>query len=85
MRLFSYLSRGQVRSARQVGELGLDLNYSAELFLKDHTNVELLLDSLPISLSELLLLGSEGMKFSNDVTDWVLKYLPGISIESLGK
>jgi acylpyruvate hydrolase len=72
MHLISYLSRGQVRSARQVGELGLDLNYSAELFLKDHKYAGLSFDSLPVSLSELLLLGSEGMKFSNDATDWVL-------------
>ena len=60
MRLFSYLSRGQMRSARQVGELGIDLNYSARLYLKHHSASEASLDGLPVLLSELLSLGSEG-------------------------
>jgi len=83
MHLFSYLSRGQVRSARQVGELGLDLNYSAELFRKDHSNIEVSFNSLPISLSELLLLGSEGIKFSNEVTDWILSTFPISQLKDL--
>jgi len=83
MHLFSYLSRGQARSARQVGELGLDLNYSAELFRKDHTNVEISFNSLPISLYELLSLGSEGIKFSKDVTDWILSTFPISQLKAL--
>ena len=83
MRLFSYLSRGQVRSARQVGELGLDLNYSAELFRKYHKNTETSSDGLPVLLSELLLLGSEGMKFSNTVTNWLLSTFPGSQLKEL--
>jgi 2-keto-4-pentenoate hydratase/2-oxohepta-3-ene-1,7-dioic acid hydratase in catechol pathway len=35
------------------------------------------------SLSELLLLGSEGMKFSNDVTDWVLSTFPISQLKAL--
>ena len=83
MRLFSYLSKGQVRCARQVGELGLDLNYSAELFHIYHTNTKTSLDGLPISLSELLYLGSEGMKFSNTVTNWVLSDFPVSQLKDL--
>jgi acylpyruvate hydrolase len=83
MRLFSYLSKGQVRTARRVGELGLDLNYSAELFRKYHTNNEPSFDGLPVSLSELLLLGSEGMKFSNTVTNWLLSTFPVSQLKEL--
>ncbi len=83
MRLFSYLSRGEVRSARQEGELGLDFNYSVELFRNAHTKLEMPFNSLPISLSELLSLGSEGLKFSKDVTDWVLNTLAESGQETL--
>ncbi len=82
MRLFSYLSRGQVRSARQVGELGLDLNFSAKRYLQDNPGTASSTKGLPISLSDLFLLGSEGMKFSKDVTDWVLKSLPVSAMET---
>ena len=82
MRLFSYLVRGQARSARQVGELGLDLNICAELYRKYHPHVDILLNTIPISLFELLLLGSEGMEFSNAVTDWVLSTVPESELKS---
>jgi acylpyruvate hydrolase len=83
MRLFSYLSNGKVRSARQVDELGIDLNYSAELFCKAHPNVGMPFGSLPISLSELLLLGSEGIKFSSAVTDWIISIFPTSQFKEL--
>ena len=76
MRLFSYLTNGKVRSARQVDELGLDLNYSAKHYLQENPGTASSAEGLPILLSDLFLLGSEGMRFSKDVTDWVLKSLP---------
>ncbi len=85
MRLLSYLSKGQVRTARQVGDLGLDFKFSAELYRDNHAQVEMLFDVIPISFFEFLLLGSEGMQFSNDVTDWVLSTFPVSQLKALKK
>ncbi len=76
MQLISYLSRGQVRSARLVGELGIDLNNAAGLYVKKHPALKLPLDSLPISLVDLFLSGPEGLGLSSDATNWVLGFSP---------
>ncbi len=76
MQLISYLSRGRVRSARLVGELGIDLNNAAGLYVKKHPVLKLPLDSLPISLTDLFLSGPEGLGLASDATNWVLGFSP---------
>jgi acylpyruvate hydrolase len=75
MQLFSYLSKGQVRSARLDHGLGIDLALSAESFLKEHKRSENLLDGSPTSLIDLFLPG-EGMQLVKESTDWIIKFLP---------
>ncbi len=83
MRLFSYLAKGQPRSARQVGELGLDLSNCAELFLNDHSHVEKPFNGIPTSLIDLLILGPVGRQFAYEVTEWVLGNFPISQMKSM--
>jgi acylpyruvate hydrolase len=76
MQLFSYLCDGLVRSARLVGELGIDLNLASVYF---NQNEAILPDSqyvLPIDLSQLLSFGKAGLEYAKKVTDWVVSSLP---------
>lgn len=72
MRLFSYLMNGEVRSARQVGELGIDLALSSEIFANHNPVAVKPVARYPDTLHSLFLTGSEGMNSIREVTDWVL-------------
>ncbi len=70
MRLLSYQSRGQVRSARLIEGFGFDLNTSTTLYLENNPSITPLTKELPTQLEEWLLLGPEGLKSVREATDW---------------
>jgi acylpyruvate hydrolase len=76
LQFISYLAKGQVRSARLVGKLGIDLNSSTDLYVKQHSNSKFPLDKIPTSLTGLFSLGSEGMALVANATNWILGALP---------
>lgn len=84
MQLFSYQREGIARSARLVGELGIDLKDSAASYIKNNKEIAVPFDSLPDNLLDLLQLGEDGFKYSEVVTDWVLRNLhsDGVQLES---
>ncbi len=86
MRLFSYMSRDQIRCARQAGEINLDLNSSIQLYLKEHphSNAEIPFKTPPLSLYDLLLHGKEGMKFCIMAADWVLGTMTISQLKAMG-
>jgi 2-keto-4-pentenoate hydratase/2-oxohepta-3-ene-1,7-dioic acid hydratase in catechol pathway len=72
MQYFSYLSKGQVRSARLIDQLGFDINIASKLFKQSQDNSSYQqFDILPIELLELFRLGEDGQNAIATVTDWV--------------
>ncbi len=72
MQLFSYLSKGQVRSARLIDQLGIDINIASKLYRQsqDCSNPQHF-EILPVELLDLFRLGDEGQHAIAIVTDWV--------------
>jgi 2-keto-4-pentenoate hydratase/2-oxohepta-3-ene-1,7-dioic acid hydratase in catechol pathway len=72
MRFFSYLSKGQARSARVIDQLGIDINIASKLYKQSQNNSSSQqLDVLPVDLLDLFRLGDDGQKAIATVTDWV--------------
>ena len=74
MRLFSYLQNGQVRSARLIGQQGIDLFLASRLYLKSHiASKSRQRGILPGDLAELFRSGEDALQFAEDVTDWIIQ------------
>jgi acylpyruvate hydrolase len=73
MRLFSYLSRGQVRPARLMEGLGIDLYLAAQYYFKNQKKTKIPLDRIPTSLTDLFIKETEERQFVRESTDWILK------------
>jgi len=71
MQLFSYLSAGQVRSARLIGLLGIDLTLAAQSYLKHHEPPVTWSNRPLTTLTDLASLGSAGVQLVKNATDWV--------------
>jgi len=72
MQLFSYLSKGQVRSARLIDQQGIDINIASKLYKQsqDYSSLQQL-DVLPVELIDLFRLGDDGQNAIATVTEWV--------------
>ena len=73
MQLFSYLSDGQVRSARLIGLLGIDLTLAAQSYLENHEPPVTWPNRPLTALTDLASLGSEGIQLVKNATDWVIQ------------
>jgi hypothetical protein len=82
MRLFSYQSRDQVRSARLIDGYGIDLNSCATLYMKTNPSAHLAAREFPTQLDGLLLLGPEGLRFAQEATDWAMDFLHNTEIDA---
>ncbi|MCX6055591.1 MAG: fumarylacetoacetate hydrolase family protein [Chloroflexi bacterium] len=71
MRLISYRSGNQVRSARLMDGHGLDLNISGALYKKNNLSVHFSAQEFPTQLVDWFLLGADGLKFAQEATEWV--------------
>lgn len=72
MQLFSYISKGQLRSARLIDQLGIDINRASELYIQSQNKPgSVQFKVLPVELPELLRLGTDAYKLISTVTDWV--------------
>lgn len=80
MRLISYQSRGQVRSARLIDGHGIDLNICATLYKKNNPSAHLPAREFPTQLVDLLLLGPEGLRFGQEATEWAMVFLKNTEI-----
>lgn len=75
MQYFSYLSKGQVRSARLIDQLGIDINIASKLYKQSQDNSSShQFDVLPVDLSDLFRLGDDGRNAIATVTDWVANW-----------
>jgi 2-keto-4-pentenoate hydratase/2-oxohepta-3-ene-1,7-dioic acid hydratase in catechol pathway len=71
MRLFTYLSKGQVRSARLIDQLGIDISSASKLYFQSYNKFNSLQSEvLPVELPALMQLGSDRQKLISSVTDW---------------
>lgn len=82
MRLFTYLSKGEVRSARLAGELGINIALSCQLYARHDPAAAKALVGYPLSLRALFLSGAEGMHLVSEATDWVLSSAQISGLES---
>ncbi len=71
MQLFSYISKGQVRSARLIDQSGIDICNAAKFYFQAYNKFNTSqYQVLPEKLEDLLLLGSEALKLISTATDW---------------
>jgi 2-keto-4-pentenoate hydratase/2-oxohepta-3-ene-1,7-dioic acid hydratase in catechol pathway len=76
LKLFTYLSGAQLRSARLAGKFGIDLNLAAEYFLRSHATSWNMLSGLPTDLDGLLRLWDDGIGLARAATDWIVSSQP---------
>jgi 2-keto-4-pentenoate hydratase/2-oxohepta-3-ene-1,7-dioic acid hydratase in catechol pathway len=81
MHLFSYLSNGQVRSARLVEGLGIDICLAIKEFQKERRKSPKVLDGNTVSLIGLYLPGKVGIQIVEEATNWVMNSLPASEVE----
>ncbi len=82
MHLLSYQSQGQVRSARLIEGYGFDLNTSTTLYLEKNPTITPPTKELPTQLEDWLLLGTEGLNFVQQATDWVKSFIQKKEIDA---
>lgn len=71
MQLFSYMSKSQVRSARLIGQSGIDICNAAKLYFQSYNKFNTLkFQVLPCKLEDLLQLGSDALELISTATDW---------------
>jgi 2,4-diketo-3-deoxy-L-fuconate hydrolase len=73
MQLFSYLTNGQQRCARLVGQYGIDLNFAAQQYIKTRGTSRSVKIGLPVELIDFLRLGDGGIKYAKTITDWAFR------------
>lgn len=74
MQLFSYVSKGQVRSARLIDYLGIDINIASKRYIQSQDITgSAQIDVLPVDLLDIFRLGEEALRVITTVTDWVAK------------
>jgi 2-keto-4-pentenoate hydratase/2-oxohepta-3-ene-1,7-dioic acid hydratase in catechol pathway len=72
MQLFSYKSDGKIRSARLIGQQGIDLYLAISAFLQTQEDSKFNLEDLSIDLTDLLGSGQEMLQLIENATDWVV-------------